>query len=224
MHVLSWDAAGRRWLRRAALAAAVVMAAAGTACGPVGTAPSSSASVTIQLDAPADDPSAATIRLIGLPDEVLQALADAALANEAWSELFRVTVKSRRAEAPADIPAVLGTYEIEGRDVRFRPMFTFDRGRQYAVTFDPAKLPPGVAWSEAASVVSIVGLERADVRPTTVVDRVYPTTGRLPENQLKLYIHFSAPMSDVDGLEHIRLLNEAGDEVEAPFLPLGAEF
>jgi hypothetical protein len=62
------------------------------------------------------------------------------------------------------------------------------------------------------------------VEPTTVVDRVFPSGDRLPENQLKLYVHFSAPMSHVDGLEYLSLRDARGREVEEVFLPLGTEF
>jgi len=46
----------------------------------------------------------------------------------------------------------------------------------------------------------------------------------VPENQLRLYIHFSAPMGRRGGLEHVTLLDEHGREVPDPFLPLDAEF
>src|SRR5262249_48641390 len=43
---------------------------------------------------------------------------------------------------------------------------------------------------------------------------------KLPENQLKFYLHFSAPMSRGDVYRHIKLLNAAGKPVELPFLEL----
>ena len=46
----------------------------------------------------------------------------------------------------------------------------------------------------------------------------------VPENQLRLYIHFSAPMGLKGGLDFVHLLDEAGQEVIDPFLPLDAEF
>ena len=46
----------------------------------------------------------------------------------------------------------------------------------------------------------------------------------MPENQLRLYIHFSAPMGLKGGLGYVHLLDEAGGEVRDPFLPLDAEF
>jgi hypothetical protein len=52
---------------------------------------------------------------------------------------------------------------------------------------------------------------------------VYPTSDRLPENQLKFYLHFSAPMSKGDSYKHIKLLDEKGKTVDVPFLELDQE-
>ena len=57
----------------------------------------------------------------------------------------------------------------------------------------------------------------------TVVTQVYPTSDKLPENQLKFYLHFSAPMSRGDSYKHIQLLDEKGKAVELPFLELDEE-
>jgi hypothetical protein len=52
---------------------------------------------------------------------------------------------------------------------------------------------------------------------------VYPTAREVPENQLRLYIFFSAPMGLRGGLDHIRLLDERGRATEDPFLPLDVD-
>ena len=53
---------------------------------------------------------------------------------------------------------------------------------------------------------------------------MYPSADIVPENQLRLYVHFSAPMGRRGGLDYIRLLDAAGQEVKGAFLPLDAEF
>jgi hypothetical protein len=53
---------------------------------------------------------------------------------------------------------------------------------------------------------------------------VYPSGDVVPENQLRLYIHFSAPMGMKGGLDYVHLLDDQGKEVKDPFLPLDAEF
>lgn len=76
-----------------------------------------------------------------------------------------------------------------------------------------------------APVVEVLANPSPAVEPTTVVSSVFPSGNRFPENQLRLYIDFSAPMSNVDGLEeHLRLLDNRGEAVDEPFLPLGEKF
>ena len=52
---------------------------------------------------------------------------------------------------------------------------------------------------------------------------VYPSARVLPENLLRFYIHFSAPMSRGEAYRHIHLLDAAGKQVPDPFLELDEE-
>ena len=160
----------------------------------------------------------------GLSRDVLAGLERAGLDAEAWSRVLRVSVFSSDAEMDPGMPAVVGSYAIVDRLIRFTPMFPFDRGRKYTVAFDPGAVVPADAWSRSEPFVAIIGLSEGEAAPSVVVERVFPTSDRLPENQLKLYVYFSAPMSREDGLEYIRLVDADGQEIEAPFLPLGMEF
>jgi hypothetical protein len=72
--------------------------------------------------------------------------------------------------------------------------------------------------------VATVALPARDLVPTTIVEHIYPSTDALPENQLKFYIHFSAPMAGGDGLVFVKLLDENEEQVIDPFLPLGNAF
>jgi hypothetical protein len=105
-----------------------------------------------------------------------------------------------------------GSYHIESDALVFTPMFPFDPGRQYQVTYAPANL------------TTTVGLPARKIDPSTVVSQVYPSGHVVPENQLRLYIHFSAPMGRKGGLDFVKLLGADGKEVIDPFLPLDAEF
>jgi hypothetical protein len=53
--------------------------------------------------------------------------------------------------------------------------------------------------------------------------QVYPTSSKLPENHLRFYVHFSAPMSRGEAYEHLRLLRKNGEPVYLPFLEIGEE-
>jgi hypothetical protein len=102
-------------------------------------------------------------------------------------------------------------------------MFGLDPGVRYRVTFDPARLPAPHA-SSGPRVVATVGLPKVDAPSTTVVDRIYPSRDTVPENLLRLYVHFSAPMGRKGGLEYLKLFDGDGQEVEGAFLPLDTEF
>ena len=104
-------------------------------------------------------------------------------------------------------------------------MFPFDPGQQYLVTFNQAAVPGPEGAKELLNPVRVIlALPKPEVEPTTIVTHVWPSGTRIPENQLKIYIEFSASMSHVDGLKYIRLLDSKGNEVEDPFLPLGSQF
>ena len=129
-------------------------------------------------------------------------------SRDAWTAVFKVSVG-------ADQAPMVGQYSIEGGRVRFTPMFPLDHGRQYQVAFTPPGAPP---------ITSAVGLPAKDATPKTTVAQVFPTTDVVPENQLRMYIRFSAPMGSRGGLDFVHLLDDAGKEVKDPFLPLDAEF
>ena len=149
----------------------------------------------------------AAVDVVGLSREQAATLGRLG-SRDAWAEVFRVSV------AP-DQPPMLGEYTLAGDRARFTPMFPLDPGRQYHVSFTPPGDPP---------LASTVGLPATHTTPTTMVAHVYPSGDVVPENQLRLYIHFSAPMGMKGGLEYVHLLDEEGKEVKDPFLPLDAEF
>lgn len=120
-------------------------------------------------------------------------------------ELFAVYV----AEG-SDRPPLLGSYNVEGGALIFRPRFPLQPGLRYRAVFKP---------TDTVASFDIPKPETA----STVVERVYPSAGVLPENQLKFYVHFSAPMGRGEAYRRVRLLDESGRRVELPFLELEQE-
>ncbi|HMJ87156.1 MAG TPA: hypothetical protein VK504_28450, partial [Vicinamibacterales bacterium] len=196
-----------RLLHLAAVTLSIVTAAA---CGRSLNSPSTPA---IKLTSPQSG--RAYVEVTGLPPAALGALASASLTNEQWSALLRVAVDDTA-------PGMLGDYSVAGGALRFTPAFPLDPGRPYRVRFDPARLPG--AAGPAAPIVATVGQPARDATPSTVVTRVYPTADVVPENLLRMYIEFSEPMGRPSGIEHMKLLDESGEEVPGAFLPLDYEF
>ena len=124
---------------------------------------------------------------------------------ERYRDVFQISV-----DAP-DVPQMLGQYRIEAGALVFSPQYPIQPGVKYRAV---ARIPG------SSPVTVLVDIPKPVVKPTTVVDRVYPTASVLPENQLKFYIHFSAPMARGSGYRHIELLDPDGAVVEVPFLEL----
>ncbi len=130
-------------------------------------------------------------------------------SRDAWTAVFAVAVA-------ADQPPMLGDYS--------------DRRHAHPLHADvPARSRPAVSRDVLAALEPRRSSPRSACppptpTPTTVVAQVYPSGEVIPENQLRLYVHFSAPMGMKGGLDYVHLLDEEGKEVIDPFLPLDAEF
>jgi hypothetical protein len=161
----------------------------------------------------------AAVDVVGLTAADLAALGK--LKAEEWAAVFAVYVVKADGKGRDGQPAVLGSYRVEDGVARFEPRFPLVRGVRYVAVFEPAKVSTRTAAKEKALEKEIL-LPKAKTEPT-VVTQVYPTTDKLPENQLKFYLHFSAPMSRGEVYQHVKLLDEKGKAVEVPFLELEQE-
>jgi hypothetical protein len=99
---------------------------------------------------------------------------------------------------------------IDGRIARFRPTYPLVEGATYAVS---------IGRLAAASLLVRVP---AGVHAAPRIESVYPTSDTLPENLLKFYVRFSAPMRRGFAATHVALLDESGHVVRA-FLRSDAE-
>jgi hypothetical protein len=185
---------------------------AGTAA--CNSSPDSSATPVITLATPpAGGP--AYVEVTGVSSAALRTLGRTELTPEQWASVLRVAVEK-------DAPAVLGQYAAADGSIRFTPLFPFDEGRQYQVRFDAARVPGAPA--NAGVVEATVGLPASTAVPSTVVARVYPSGDLVPENLLRMYVEFSAPMGRKSGVDYITLLDHAGKEIPGAVLPLEYEF
>jgi hypothetical protein len=161
------------------------------------------------------------IEVAGIEPEFLARLVNQRRSPQEWTRLFAVYVDPGSAEAQPKQPAVLGSYHIERDVLRFEPRFALRPGLRYRAVFDPGHLPGSRGTHSPVVVHLTVPAEAA--RSATVVQQIYPSASRLPENQLKFYLHFSAPMSRGEAYRHIHLYDASGKEVELPFLELHEE-
>jgi hypothetical protein len=125
-----------------------------------------------------------------------------------WSSIFAVYA------GEGDAPAMLGAYKVENGSLVFRPRFPLTAGIRARAVFHSPQGP---------AVEAVFEIAKADLTASTQVRHVYPSTDLLPDNQLKFYVFFTAPMRRGEAWQHIHLLDQDGKAVDLPFLELDQE-
>jgi hypothetical protein len=166
------------------------------------------------------------VEVQGLSQATLEQLRKANWEQARWQRLFAVFAGSQTAALDETLPPTSGAYSVETETLRFTPQFPMQPAVKYLAIFQPDQLPgaiPSADQAEANRLSSSFELPAADAAASTTVTHVYPSADLLPENLLKFYLHFSAPMSRGNIYEHIRLLDSTGKPVELPFLEIDEE-
>lgn len=165
------------------------------------------------------DPARHVVEVTGLTKATLTRLRRSDWKQSDWQRLLRVQVEPNDGPTSQALPAMLGTYRIEGDAIRFEPQYPLVPGLSYQAVFRPAAL----RINKSRELIAVIRIPDRNPTPATVVTHVYPTADVLPENLLKFYVHFSAPMSRGHIYDHIRLFAENGKQVELPFLEIDEE-
>ncbi len=142
-----------------------------------------------------------------------------------WKEIFPVYTGESAPKA-REKRSILGTYGLEDGVLKFNPRYSFVEGMTYTARLDLAGLFQVLESTSASSdlvVVHTFTIPKPESTPTTIVTEVYPTGDLLPENLLKFYIHFSAPMQRNQVYPFIHLIDDTGTAIEAAFLELEPE-
>lgn len=159
----------------------------------------------------------------GLTKEEAATFSKLTADDPAWPRLLAVYVAGENPRG--DVPPMLGAYSVGEAAIRFTPKYALKPGLRYRIMFQPAALAdPHAAKlpSERMVVVYVTAPAESRGQPAQVV-AVYPSAATLPENQLRFYLHFSAPMSRGEVYEHVKLLDARGKPVMFPFLEIGEE-
>ena len=111
------------------------------------------------------------------------------------------------------VPPVSGHFTAEQDAVFFVPRFPFMAGTGYSFVI-------GLDRQEERPEVWAILRPAAPRAPATEVVAIYPTAAELPVNLLRIYVHFSGPMSEGWANQAIRVCREdTGAILEAVFLP-----
>jgi hypothetical protein len=122
-----------------------------------------------------------------------------------WGSIFAIYAGA------GDVPPLSGSYAIENGSLVFHPRFPFSDGVLYRAVFHM----PG----SAAPVERVFEGPPRPTVPTARVEQIYPTADVLPSNQLRLYIYFSAPMSQGEAGAHVHMLDDHSKVLPGVFLP-----
>ena len=135
--------------------------------------------------------------------------------DEQLSKLFAIRVQPRKGDVL--LPSLLGTFSVADGELLFQSRFPLSESVRYQVELssqldDPTRILPTLLFSAHPK----------PKLPAAAVSAVYPSSDVLPENLLKFYVHFTAPMSRGEAYQRIHLM-QGSSEVKSPFLELGEE-
>jgi hypothetical protein len=182
------------------------------------------------------DPRSAVVEVAGADPASLKALKEHEVNINGWTSFLAIRVCPLPGARNVEVPPVLGSYRIDADIIRFKPRFPLQPGMTYRADFDPAllhSLTDGLTRAEggaidpprsAAKLKADYSLPQRVARSTTRVVSVWPSRQLLPENLLRFYVLFSAPMSRGEAYRRIKLIDAStGKLVDAPFLELDEE-
>lgn len=148
-----------------------------------------------------------TFEVRGVPFAVLSELSLHAPSQARWQSIFSVFVGHVTLTTDSQVLPMLGTYRVEEGLIRFSPRYPLLEGQAYTAVLDLG--PPRIS--------AFFDIPRPPAPPARVT-HIYPSAAVLPEDLLRFYIYFSAPMREGEALKHVHLLGEGGQEVQGVFL------
>jgi hypothetical protein len=193
------------------------------AIGLVLTTTAPAQTLTVRWVSDRADSNKVSVEVVGLADADLNRLSAVNREPAQWHALLVVIAEQGDLMADAMLPPMLGTYRVQDAKLRFEPRFPLEPGVNYRAVLKTAGLPGGAEDSGPKFIAASFRAPTRPVTPTTVVSHIYPSSDVLPENLLKFYVHFSAPMRGGHIYDHIHLRNAAGKDVELPFLEIDEE-
>ena len=127
-----------------------------------------------------------------------------------WGEVFAIFA----GDDPA-APAMLGAYARDGEAIIFTPRFSPAPSLRLRAVYSPPGAEPVVA--------RFGGVPVPPRAPTTRVVSVTPSAAVWPENVLKLYVTFSAPMRIGVAWDNIRIRDAGGAAMGGMFVEIDQE-
>jgi hypothetical protein len=161
------------------------------------------------------------VKLFGLPSGSTASMST--ISDEQWNSIL--SVYTHEAYLKNIDQPIAGRYFLNGDSLLFKPVYPFSPGQSYHAVFilkyflitDAAKSDSPSDRLELSFSVP------EEIHPLTTVEAIYPESANLPENLLRMYVYFSAPMMPGEAYSHIKLIRENGTMVERAFLVIDQE-
>ena len=208
-------------MRRAAqvlATGALVALATGSGAGAVQDAQRDPHAPRLAIEPVGDAPDAPkAFVVLDLPNAVRETAAARPPSHEEWRAVLSVHVERE------DRAAILGRYRLDELGLWLVPAFPPEPGVRYRAVFRPAALAGMPEGATAEPLTADLRLDPPPPPPATAVLAVHPDTDDVPENLLRFYVHFAAPMSRGDVHRFVRLESASGREIERAFLELDEE-
>ena len=161
------------------------------------------------------------IRVVGLPSE--SSASFKVISQEQWITIL--SVYTREAFSKKLNQPISGRYSWIRDSIFFEPSYPFAPGETYHAVFRAGAFffNIGLTNETASDKLELSFSIPDEAYFPAAIEAVYPASEKLPENLLRMYIHFSTPMMPGEAYSHIRLLREDGTEVEKAFLVVDQE-
>ena len=151
------------------------------------------------------------VRTNQLSEEIIRKIQNLTLTQAQWVSFFNI-------KTDLSNPPVIGSFQVVDKQVVFKPRFLPDPSVTYFVSFSYEALNAllNQKMGEGVFTEKVTFSSPASEKPRVVA--ISPQLDELPMNVLRIYIHFSSPMSFQNPYEFISIINEKGEELVEPFV------
>lgn len=148
---------------------------------------------------------------------------DTTISDDQWNAIL--SIYTHEAYLKKIDQPVAGTYSWNGDTLVFKPAYDFASGETYHAVFESKNLliSAGIKAESSSDKLELSYSIPIKAFPTTTIESIYPASANLPENLLRVYIYFSAPMMPGEAYDHISLMRENETTVEKAFLLVDQE-
>jgi hypothetical protein len=162
----------------------------------------------LMVDSDPRRPAATCVGVYKLDADIMASLRMCTETDCLLQSILRVSVAEPRPATGDNFPDVFGRYHVFEDGVQFTPYFPFERGLSYRASFDPRPLGR-TEFTDVATLEFSLPKEPSALPP--VVQHIFPSSHRLPENLLRFYICFSNSMQRGRAEAEISLLGPDGE-------------